>query len=131
MTIQIAKYRKLAGYTQKEFAQLLNVKPNTYNQWETGKHQIDFESLIKIADILNITLDQLFDRNITKRNETKRNGTERNETKRNEEESEQEQMKLFRALTPAGQAAAIAMIKGLLLQDNFKKNTANPDLLGK
>ena len=77
MTIQIAKYRKLAGYTQKEFAQLLNVKPNTYNQWETGKHQIDFESLIKIADILNITLDQIFDRNITKRN-----GTERNETKR-------------------------------------------------
>lgn len=126
MTIQIAKYRKLAGYTQKEFAQLLNVKPNTYNQWETGKHQIDFESLIKIADILNITLDQIFDRNITKRN-----GTKRNETKRNEEESEQEQMKLFRALTPAGQAAAIAMIKGLLLQDNFKKNTANPDLLGK
>lgn len=53
-------YRKQAGYkTAKEFADSLDVPYNTYTAYENQKREPKIEMLIKIADLLNVSLDEL------------------------------------------------------------------------
>ncbi|MBQ7641737.1 MAG: helix-turn-helix transcriptional regulator [Acholeplasmatales bacterium] len=49
-------------YTQKYVASVLNISQNSYSDIETGKTNISIESLIKLADLYNVTLDYLVDR---------------------------------------------------------------------
>lgn len=60
--MKIRELRIKCGMSQKEFAAILNVAPNTYNQWETGKRQPDYNTLKKIADYFGVTTDYLLDR---------------------------------------------------------------------
>ncbi len=60
--MRIRELRIKSGYNQKEFAAILNVAPNTYNQWETGKREPDYEMLKKIADYFNVSVDYLLGR---------------------------------------------------------------------
>lgn len=56
-------YREQAGYkTAKEFADILNIPYNTYTAYENQKREPKLEMLIKIADLLNISLDDLVGR---------------------------------------------------------------------
>lgn len=56
-------YREKAGYkTAKEFADVLNIPYNTYTAYENQKREPKLEMLIKIADLLNISLDDLLGR---------------------------------------------------------------------
>lgn len=55
----IRKYRKLAGMTQTELAQLLNVTPSAVTQWEAGTRKPNIIQLKRIAVILNCTTDDL------------------------------------------------------------------------
>lgn len=57
--IQIKAYRTKLGQTQAELASACNVKQNTVSAWETGRSEPDFESLKKMADIFNCSLDEL------------------------------------------------------------------------
>ena len=58
-------YREQAGYkTAKEFADILNIPYNTYTAYENQKREPKLEMLIKIADLLNISLDDLVGRTI-------------------------------------------------------------------
>lgn len=58
--LRLRESRLAAGYkNQKEFATILNMPANTYNQWETGKRQPDLETLSAIAKLLNVTVDYL------------------------------------------------------------------------
>lgn len=56
---QIKAYRTKLGQTQAELASACNVKQNTVSAWETGRSEPDFESLKKMADIFNCSLDEL------------------------------------------------------------------------
>lgn len=47
---------------QREIAQMLNVSQNTYSQYETGIIPITAETLIKLADYYNVSVDYLLDR---------------------------------------------------------------------
>lgn len=59
------KSERLAkGYTQKEMANLLSIRPQSYQAYEVGLSYPTCENLIKIAVILDISLDQLFDINL-------------------------------------------------------------------
>ncbi len=51
--------RDKAGYTGKEFASLLNIKYETYIGYENKGREPKYDTLIKIADKLNITTDEL------------------------------------------------------------------------
>lgn len=62
----LRKIRIINGYTQKEFATIIGVPSNTYNQWETGKRQPDYETLSRIADFYDVTVDYLLGRNPSK-----------------------------------------------------------------
>ncbi len=44
---------------QKELADYLNIKQNTYSQYENGKREIPLETLWKLADYYNTSVDYL------------------------------------------------------------------------
>jgi transcriptional regulator with XRE-family HTH domain len=47
---------------QKEIAKLLNISQNTYSQYEHGIIPITAETLIKLADYYQVSVDYLLDR---------------------------------------------------------------------
>jgi len=57
-------YRNNAGYSAKEFSQMLNIPYTTYTAYENQGREPKYKVLLKIADILQISIDDLFGRNI-------------------------------------------------------------------
>lgn len=47
---------------QQELAEILGIKRNTYSDWENGKTEPSYENLVKLADLLEVSLDWLFGR---------------------------------------------------------------------
>ena len=60
--MNIKAIRQRAGYSQKEFAALLNLPRSTYNQYETGARQADYDTLSRIASFLGASVDDLLGR---------------------------------------------------------------------
>ena len=56
-------YRKALGLTQEKLAKLLNGKKSLISNYENGYSTPDITILIKLADIFEITLDELVGRN--------------------------------------------------------------------
>lgn len=54
--------RKEKKLTQKELAEQIGISQKSYSHWETGKNEPSFENLIKLADLLEVSLDWLFGR---------------------------------------------------------------------
>lgn len=57
---RIRTFRKEAGYSQKELAEMMNVTRNTVINWEAGKYRPDADLFPGLCDILEITLNDLF-----------------------------------------------------------------------
>lgn len=55
-------FRKKAGKTQKEVADFLNITQTAYGNYELGKRQITPENLIKLADLYEVSIDELMGR---------------------------------------------------------------------
>ncbi len=53
--------------TQTQIANLLNIKQNTYSQYENGQREIPLSALWKLADFYNTTIDYIVGR--TQKNE--------------------------------------------------------------
>lgn len=51
--------RSARKMTQTRLAQLLDVSPRVYNRWENGVSTPHFDTVVKIADILDVSLDEL------------------------------------------------------------------------
>ncbi|MCC7342226.1 MAG: helix-turn-helix transcriptional regulator [Bryobacterales bacterium] len=51
--------RTARNITQTRVAELLVVSPRVYTRWENGDATAQFATVVKIADILNVTLDEL------------------------------------------------------------------------
>ena len=62
---QIAFYRKKMNLTQEELADQLGISNQAVSNWETEQNNPDEDVLIKVADIFNVTLDELFDRKVS------------------------------------------------------------------
>ena len=58
----IAELRKDRGLLQKELAQLLGVSIGTVSNYETGVHNPEIETLIKLADYFNVSVDYMLGR---------------------------------------------------------------------
>ena len=68
MDIQRLKsLREYYGYSQKQFAEKIDVSINTYRNWEQGKNEPDTCTIIKLAKIFNTTVDYLvgFDKHVS------------------------------------------------------------------
>ena len=56
----ISKYRKQMGYTQEKLGELLGVTNQAVSKWESSVSFPDVMLLPKIADVLGITLEELY-----------------------------------------------------------------------
>ena len=56
---KISKYRKLKGMTQEDLATKLNVSAQAVSKWENDLSIPDLPLLIELADLFNVTMDEL------------------------------------------------------------------------
>ena len=59
---RLTELRKEKGVTQKDMSLLLGITRPAYTAYEMGKRQPDYETLIKLADYFNVTIDYLLGR---------------------------------------------------------------------
>lgn len=59
---KLKELRKMENVTQEEFAKKVDINLSTYKQYETNRTEPDIETLKKIADYYDISLDNLCDR---------------------------------------------------------------------
>ena len=55
----IKKLREEKGMTQDELAEKLNVTRQAVSNWETGKTQPDIETLTRLAEIFDVSVERL------------------------------------------------------------------------
>jgi transcriptional regulator with XRE-family HTH domain len=55
----IAALREQRGWRQKELAPRLGVTRSGLSKWESGEHPPSVEALVKMAEVLEVTLDEL------------------------------------------------------------------------
>lgn len=55
----IRKERWAKGFKQAELAELLQIRQNTLSNWETGRTEPDLNSLRKMAEIFDVSIDYL------------------------------------------------------------------------
>ena len=58
--------RKKAGLTQSEFAQKTNTSVATLRRWEAGQTSPDASKILKIAEVLNVSPEEIFSGNSIK-----------------------------------------------------------------
>ena len=57
--MKIKEYRIVKGYTQREIAELLGIKQNTYSDKERGKTKFTIDEIIAIKELFEVTYDDL------------------------------------------------------------------------
>ena len=57
--MRLKDIREDKDITQKTLSEYLNIKQNTYSQYETGQRQIPIDILIKLAIYFNISTDYI------------------------------------------------------------------------
>ncbi len=64
--LHIRKLRRDEHITQEQMAQMLGISRRTYANYERGVHAMPVDVLVNIADLFNISLDDLAGRKIEK-----------------------------------------------------------------
>lgn len=59
---KLKELRKSYNLTQEQFAGKIGISRINYTRYENDKVRPDYETVIKIADFYEISLDELFDR---------------------------------------------------------------------
>lgn len=67
---KIKELRTEHHYTQKELANLLDVKPTTISAWELGTNLPRMDMIQKISNLFNVDIDCLFDTSKSKAKKT-------------------------------------------------------------
>jgi len=57
--MRLKDLREDADFTQKQIAEYLNVRQNTYSQYENGQRQIPIEALVALAKFYNTSTDYI------------------------------------------------------------------------
>lgn len=57
---RVKEFRKKKKLSQKELANIMNVKQNTISQWENDMRKPNVQQAIKLADILETTVEDLY-----------------------------------------------------------------------
>jgi len=60
----LKQLRKQKDYTQEEIAKKINISQRAYSYYETGRSTPDMNTLIKLADFFEVSLDVLTGRYI-------------------------------------------------------------------
>ena len=63
----LTEFRKVNGYQQKEVAELIGIKSQTYNAYESGRNETPAEILVRLSILYDTPIDILVQKdNITK-----------------------------------------------------------------
>lgn len=62
MNFRLKELRKMRKISQLKLALDLNMNQNTVSRYENMEREADYETLIKIADYFNVSLDYLLGR---------------------------------------------------------------------
>lgn len=57
--LNIKKYREKLGISQAEMARRLGISRQTFNNYELGKREADYETLLKISEELHTSVHAL------------------------------------------------------------------------
>ena len=57
--MRIKDFREDNDIKQKELAEFLHIKQNTYSQYENGQRQLPIDILIKLAQFYNVSTDYI------------------------------------------------------------------------
>lgn len=57
---RLKKLRTDNGYTQQSMADKIEISLNAYQKYEHGDRMPPYETVVKLADIFNVSLDYLF-----------------------------------------------------------------------
>lgn len=68
---QLVKYRKLKGFSQEQLALRLHVVRQTISKWEKGISLPDIEMLMKISNVLDVSIHTLLEHTLKVREELK------------------------------------------------------------
>lgn len=64
--MRLKEARKNARLSQQKVADYIGVSQNTYSYWENGKYNIDNESLKKLSELFDVSVDYLLGKEILK-----------------------------------------------------------------
>jgi len=102
--VMIKEIRKSRGLTAKELGELVGKAESTINLYENGKREPDFETLLKMSEVLNCSTDSLLGKNAALTNE------------------EEHLLWLFRQFSSDRKSAVIKLVSTFL---DTEKNNAN------
>ena len=60
--IRLKELREQAGYSQYSFASVFGVAQSTVGGWEAGKREPNIDTLCRLAEFFNVSLDYLLGR---------------------------------------------------------------------
>lgn len=101
--------RKAKRLTMKELGEKVGVSESAISQYETGKREADFETVLKIGEVLDCSIDYLL------RGEENKKSPSPNGDGLNAEQLEI--LSLYDAASPALRNAALAVLKSAEGQD--------------
>lgn len=100
---QIKSLRKAKKITQKQLGDVLGVAESTISMYESGNRQPDVDTMRKIADYFNVTIDYLI-------------GGE-NISSSDKDELDEKIIKIFGSLSEADQAQILDYARYLLMRE--------------
>ena len=59
MKLRLKELRLEFNYTQQYVANILNIKQNTYSQYESGQRQLPLDVLIKLSELYGVSTDYI------------------------------------------------------------------------
>ena len=98
--------RKSKGLTMKELGEKVGVSESAISQYETGKREADFETILKIGEVLDCSIDYLL-----------LGEQEKKPTPVSEDGRVPEFVRLYEQLSEEEKAFVVKQIKGLLAQE--------------
>lgn len=113
--VNLKTARKDAGLTQVEIAQRINVSQQCYSDYENGKTDPDMNTLVMIADILQVSTDYLLGR-------TDELGAMITSPAQSLSDRETRVLSLFRKMSTAQQNRYIGFGEGLIGDESNTKN---------
>ena len=57
----IKEARKLKGLTQSQVAQIFRMTQQQYSRFENGVFELNYEQIVKICEVLDMTPNEIFD----------------------------------------------------------------------
>ena len=76
LKVQLCRLRKLSGMTQEQMAARLDVSRQTISKWEAGSSLPDWESMVRLSRLFQVSLDELaFGKEGREENQTEKQNT--------------------------------------------------------